>query len=471
MGRKVDPRRVAIRRVLAGRFQQKRASVDFWKVVDQGGWGHKSTDPNKVKDVLLGLMNQAEAKRFDAQFGKLRRDLQRRINRWENLEDKSLGVSDDGFDDLTSHIVGMGRKEYGAVMGDPELAWERAHAPYGSKDGYKESFAYAIPDEDDYKVDLSHYKKWAEKAMDEYAVAAKEPSLRFLRYDLARIGVILSIMVEGDYNSFLGMAAQAKKTSEDIEEAYNKAVSEGKYKYWETNQAVPNKWLVWNLLSDLHKFLSRRNLIRRTASVSKGGATPYAIPKIMPLHRRDKDKFYKALIDYAIAKKGPEVLRQIGGEADDFGQGPILIAYEGLEGGYGGSPKYLRAVGLSFNDERSAVKAAKALMSFSGMPPLGVYVERGSTWSYGGQTHGQIQGVRRIWPKPEPLPETHGGFQIRRKKVDVALGDKFVWVSGSTYSIKENLKSLGFRWDQGRKSWSLPRNRYNASVEKELRSL
>jgi hypothetical protein len=72
------------------------------------------------------------------------------IETWEEETGKSCGCGDDGFNDLRAMIVGIGKLEYEAVMADPERAYNRATAPYGSPEGYRESFAYAIPYEDAY---------------------------------------------------------------------------------------------------------------------------------------------------------------------------------------------------------------------------------------------------------------------------------------------------------------------------------
>ena len=321
MGRQVDPKLRAIRRVLAGRFQQKRASVDFWGAVDAGGWGRKTTDHKKVKNTLLGLMGRSEANQFEARFRKLQHDLQRHLNAWERKTSNRLPVGDDSFDDLTSHIIGMGRKEYESVLRDPALALERAVAPYGSKDGYSESFAYAIPDEADYKVNLSRYEKWAKKAMREYMEASKY--LPSLRADVGRIAVILSAMADGDYEVFLSMARQAKETSQKIEKEYHKALDEGRVpmNIVHAEGAVSNKWVVWNLLSELHEFLSRKNLIKRTASDPRKRE---AIKKVLAFRIRPELKVMASRIEDLLDSIG-----MMGFTVKPFNSGYEGVAIEG----------------------------------------------------------------------------------------------------------------------------------------------
>ena len=71
--------------------------------------------------------------------------LQTAIAKFEKDRGNSLDIgSDDGFSDVTYHIVGLGKKVWEAAMKNPLLVEKRYHAKYGTKAGYKESFAYCF---------------------------------------------------------------------------------------------------------------------------------------------------------------------------------------------------------------------------------------------------------------------------------------------------------------------------------------
>ena len=123
---------------------------NFWAIVQSLGWG-RSYDYKAMKADLIKRLDEQQARYFRDIFQRKQSELMRALSRYEEDEDVELGVSDDGFSDLTAHIIGLGRREYNQVMKNPQLGVDRANARYGSPDGYKESFAYAIPYEDDYR--------------------------------------------------------------------------------------------------------------------------------------------------------------------------------------------------------------------------------------------------------------------------------------------------------------------------------
>lgn len=136
---------------LANRWLEARlTTTNFWAIVQSLGWG-RSYDYKAMKADLISRLDEQQAKEFRGHFSRLKDALKKKLNDWEQDTGEDLGVGDDGFDDLTSHIIGLGKREYDAVMRDPAKGAARASARYGSPDGYKESFAYAIPYESDYR--------------------------------------------------------------------------------------------------------------------------------------------------------------------------------------------------------------------------------------------------------------------------------------------------------------------------------
>jgi hypothetical protein len=76
-----------------------------------------------------------------------------------NLLDTLIGdrnpaqSGDDSHGDLISHIIGLGEDEFYACLEDYERIEARGTAPYGSPEGYRESFAYILPYETDVEDD------------------------------------------------------------------------------------------------------------------------------------------------------------------------------------------------------------------------------------------------------------------------------------------------------------------------------
>jgi hypothetical protein len=126
---------------------------EFWKIVAKVGWGTKHTDYDEGKKILMELLPEWDAvDEFRSHLGDARRELVQAIEEWEDKQRnyEGIGTGDDGFMDLTNHIVGLGKKEWKKTVANPKRAYKRARAAYGSAAGYKESFSYCVPYESDY---------------------------------------------------------------------------------------------------------------------------------------------------------------------------------------------------------------------------------------------------------------------------------------------------------------------------------
>lgn len=114
----------------------------FWEAVEEIGWG---TPTKEFFEQIKSQIFSAWSEEFFHSFTKLlyekKNALARRIEVFEEANDTSCGVGDDGFSDLTSHIVGLGRREYEATMKDPWCAIHRA-----SNWEFQESFLYCFSD-------------------------------------------------------------------------------------------------------------------------------------------------------------------------------------------------------------------------------------------------------------------------------------------------------------------------------------
>jgi len=228
----------------------KRAAMSesaFWKFIEPFGWGTKTTDYDAIEKAIMRRLTADQAEELSEAFHRLKGRLYKRVDDWQRDNDRHLGVGDDGFDDLLSHIVGLGKREYDAVMKDPELAYQRAQARYGSKDGFEESFSYAIPSAIDYKnLDVGKYRKWAKEVLEEYLEAlGKDDNLIPYSREIRRLVDILEMMARGDYHEF----AKHEKEGRDLAEGVQKALNR------KDLQSPVDKWAVWNLFSDVQQYL------------------------------------------------------------------------------------------------------------------------------------------------------------------------------------------------------------------------
>lgn len=126
---------------LIGRVEEAEEEA-FWALVDAVGWEDASQGTLDF-DALGAIVRQrvsfagcvAAASRTYALAGAL----QDRIHAWEESAGSPIAIGDDGFGDLTKHIVGCGRQVYLATMESPQLASERADAGE-----YAECFSYVF---------------------------------------------------------------------------------------------------------------------------------------------------------------------------------------------------------------------------------------------------------------------------------------------------------------------------------------
>jgi len=173
---------------------------DFWKLVDKIGWGTKTTDTDAIEKAIMLKYSPQEAAALGNIRSQLFDDLYDRLDRWGDAEDMSFGVGDDGFSDLINHIIGLGKREYDAVMKDPKRGWERAQ-----KGTYTESFSYAFPSRSDYaSLNIKHYTRWATKLIHAFQEhITQNRALKSLHRDALVIVSALEMMAAGQVEAFL----------------------------------------------------------------------------------------------------------------------------------------------------------------------------------------------------------------------------------------------------------------------------
>lgn len=217
---------------------------EFWILVESIGWGTKTTDTDAVKvrlmrELTLEQANEA-AKHLSAAEGEL----------CKAVEDE-LGNSYccDSWSDVLAHVVGLGRVEHDACVADPERLMSRYRAGK-----YTESFAYCWPYEDDYeKRSLSGFTRWIDGQIDSYT-GAREPG--FCEDDFATVLDALNKIEQGDVDAFLATEEAGRVAAEAIEQEYVRRAR----KYCGScliidGGSVGNKWGIWNLYSDVRKYL------------------------------------------------------------------------------------------------------------------------------------------------------------------------------------------------------------------------
>ena len=209
----------------------------FWKLVEQLGWG-MDADSKKIKAGLLQSLTPEEAGDVEETASRLVSELMKRITKWEDIEGEELPVSDDGFNDLTSHIVGLGKEEYSRVMADPSLALQRAN-----DHKYQENFRYVIPYKTDFKENTAeHYKGLAAKYLDE-EFDETDMGSNVSALDLPEVDyylMVLDSIAEGDFDVLRNGGA------EKFGRAFNALLEAG---------AFSSNWGPDNLVKDLADYV------------------------------------------------------------------------------------------------------------------------------------------------------------------------------------------------------------------------
>lgn len=124
-------------------IKKKHFIVKMWGIIDELGWGIKSTDYNSMGIYL----DRNYPDRIIIQLREFVRDKRKEIIKTllDHAELKTgnkysyYPVGDDGFWDLTAHIVGLGKYWFDKITNDPEIAYDIA-----SNHMHKENFQYVF---------------------------------------------------------------------------------------------------------------------------------------------------------------------------------------------------------------------------------------------------------------------------------------------------------------------------------------
>jgi hypothetical protein len=176
----------------------------FWELVGRADWANRQAEPlDQIRAEMMRALSPAEAEAMYDTFLELKADLAVAIEAYEAATGTSAGVGDDGFDDLTSHIVGLGREEYERNLASPSLAVER-----GQRYDFRESFAYVVPGKGDYAyLSVERYREWAVALQADYAAVGRRvsdlKSGEAIEQAAGDMVEILTLMAQGDWRAFL----------------------------------------------------------------------------------------------------------------------------------------------------------------------------------------------------------------------------------------------------------------------------
>ena len=128
-------------------------SPQFWDMVKIVGWskiprwtGRGDVHPSDVaKKILITNYPLVKIKEFEEEYRKLHKELQQYF--WPLCKKGWLGVSDDGYDDLISSVIGAGKTFTKACMTDDKLLIE-----FYTDNKYKENFGYIFHMDDYWKI-------------------------------------------------------------------------------------------------------------------------------------------------------------------------------------------------------------------------------------------------------------------------------------------------------------------------------
>lgn len=229
----------------------------FWMLVDKIGWGTKTTDFEAVQKAIMLKYSPLEAEALGDIKDKLFHALYQRLDQWEDTEEgKPFEMGDDSFSDLVNHIIGLGKREYDAVMKDPKRAWERA-----MKGLYEESFSYVFPSHSDYaSLNLKHYTRWANRIINGFQKhILSNRAFSSMHRDALTIVDALKLMAGGDVNAFLdtqNVVLTLFKKMQRNYEAKLKALGGRLPARADDNPLVSGAWLE-NLYIDARRFTEK----------------------------------------------------------------------------------------------------------------------------------------------------------------------------------------------------------------------
>lgn len=117
---------------------------NYWQEIEALKWGIDFNYERIANELAVLPPDTSKAIKKFARG--MQRNLMEAIKDWEE-ENRTLDIcSDDGFNDVTAHIVGLGEQAFNAAIENPVLVETRYNAEYGTAEGYTENFNYSFLD-------------------------------------------------------------------------------------------------------------------------------------------------------------------------------------------------------------------------------------------------------------------------------------------------------------------------------------
>jgi hypothetical protein len=126
-----------------------------WELIKELGWGTWTTNYKMIGRYMYKSLDIRTINRLRMFVSQQLARLYTLVKVYEQTHRPLQIGSDDSMSDLLYHVVGLGEEEFKKVIGNPILLEKRAKAPYGSKEGYKESFAYCFHVPDDMRKEIN----------------------------------------------------------------------------------------------------------------------------------------------------------------------------------------------------------------------------------------------------------------------------------------------------------------------------
>lgn len=121
----------------------KTKQLSEWKLIEFLNWADNNSDISALTARCIAKVGNAGWEALGMFVDEKVGGLQSVIKTYEEKSGNNLDIgSDDGFSDVCYHIVGLGKEEFDRCIQDPKLVEKRYNSPYGSYEGYRESFAY-----------------------------------------------------------------------------------------------------------------------------------------------------------------------------------------------------------------------------------------------------------------------------------------------------------------------------------------
>lgn len=146
---------------------------ECWALVEEINWGekYKEIDTTNVKFGLALRLGEENSEVLRAFVNRRVHEMMRAVEKYERKIDKTTGLGDDSFSDLTSHIVGMGRATFEDYLQNPEKAFQ-----LGVSLKFGESLFYCIP----FRAtvfEIQNLVKWRDEIKESLDAASKFESL------------------------------------------------------------------------------------------------------------------------------------------------------------------------------------------------------------------------------------------------------------------------------------------------------